>query len=250
MTATGLVRTLRARRRHPVAFAGSGVLLAEHALMLGLALHMGSERLPSERQRTRWARRRQLRDFGSLMATFIKHPRQVGALVPTSKSTVRTMLDMTEWGQVSRVVELGAGTGVYTEELLRRVGPDAIVVAFEIDPGLACRLTGRFHDRRLRVINESAENLAAHLNGHKADVIVSALPFTTLPRAVREAVLSAITDGLDPNGVMLAIQYSAARQRDLERVFGAVRRQRALRNVPPALVYACRKPVRSPRASD
>lgn len=179
------------------------------------------------------------------MATFIKHPRQVGALVPTSKSTVGTMLDMTEWGRVSCVVELGAGTGVYTEELLRRVGPDAMVIAFEIDPGLAHRLTQRLHDGRLRVVNESAENLAAHLNGHKADVIVSALPFTTLAKAVREAVLSAITDGLAPDGVMLAIQYSAARQRDLERLFGSVRRQRALRNVPPALVYACRGPVPS-----
>ena len=98
------------------------------------------------------------------MATFIKHPRQVGALVPTSKSTVGTMLDMTEWGRVSCVVELGAGTGVYTEELLRRVGDDAMVLAFEIDPGLACRLTGRFHDRRLHAgeLHQSRSCRAPH----------------------------------------------------------------------------------------
>lgn len=40
--------------------------------------------------------------------------------------------------------------------------------------------------------------------------------------------------------MILAIQYSTARQRDLERVFGKVRRRRSIRNLPPALLYACR----------
>lgn len=233
------------RRSHAIP-----VLVAEHALVLGLALHVGMKRIPSKRPRARQERIRQLQDLTSLMTTFVKHPRQVGALVPTSKSTVRAMLDMTEWRPASRVVELGAGTGVYTDELLRRVGPGAEVIAFEIDPRLAERLTERFSDHRLRVVNDSAERLADYLDGQKADVIVSALPFTTLPVGVRETVFGAITEALAPEGVMLAIQYSTARQRDLERVFAAVCRRRSLRNVPPALLYACRTTVDARTVAD
>src|SRR5437899_89856 len=68
-------------------------------------------------------RARALRDFARLAATFAAHPRQVGALVPTSRRTVQEMLDMTDLRRARLVVELGAGTGAYTGELLRRIGP-------------------------------------------------------------------------------------------------------------------------------
>jgi phospholipid N-methyltransferase len=181
------------------------------------------------------------------MATFVAHPRRVGALIPTSESTVRAMLDMTPWENVSRVVELGAGTGVYTDELLRRVGPDSEVVAVEIDPRLAHRLSDRFDDRRLRVVRDSAERLSRYVAPHTADVVVSALPFTTLPAAVRETVYAAIARTLAPDGVMLALQYSSARQRDFEQGYASIRRRWSLRNLPPALLYACRQAVRGPK---
>jgi phospholipid N-methyltransferase len=181
--------------------------------------------------------------MASLIGTFVRHPRQVGALVPTSKSTVRAMLDMADLSRASCAVELGAGTGVFTDELLRRVGPHANVIAFEIDPGLARSLIERFDDQRLRVVSDSAERLAQYVDRQQADLVVSALPFTTLPAAVRETVFAAIADALAPDGLMLAIQYSTARQRDLERWFSSVRRRRSLRNIPPALLYACRGAV-------
>ncbi len=221
------------RRSHAIP-----VLMIEHAVVLGLALHIGSKRARTSRLPSPVAAGRS-QDVTRLLASFVKNPRQVGAVAPTSRSTVRAMLDMTGWERASRVVELGAGTGVYTEELLRRIGPEGRVIAFEIDPGLARRLTDRFDDQRLQVVNDSAELLADYLDGRQADVVVSALPFTTLPVTVREKVFEAIATALAPDGVMLAIQYSTARQRDLERVFGKVRRRRSIRNLPPALLYAC-----------
>jgi phospholipid N-methyltransferase len=228
------------RRSHAIP-----VLIAEHALLLGLALNHSLPRAPLGDRRPRESRRGDSRNSGlgglnGLLKTFIKHPRQVGALVPTSQATVRAMLDMADLQQASCIVELGAGTGVYTAELLRRVGPQTRVLAFEIDPRLASMVQQRLPDPRLRVVADSAEQLGAYLDGQRADVVVSALPFTTLPSAVREAVYKAIAGALAPNGVMLAIQYSTARQRDFEGMFSAIRRRRSFRNVPPALLYACR----------
>jgi phospholipid N-methyltransferase len=232
----------RWRRHSPISYWGRRshavrVLVAEHALVLGLQQDLA--RAPAERARQDPRSRTRVEDRTSLLKTFARHPRQVGALVPTSGPTVRAMLEMADLRSASCVVELGAGTGVYTSEILRRVGPNARVLAFELEPRLAARLKHRFADPRLQVVADSAERLGAYLDGWKADVVVSALPFTTLPGAVREAVYAAIADALAPGGSMLAIQYSTARQRDFERLFSNIRRRRSLRNVPPALLYAC-----------
>ncbi len=174
------------------------------------------------------------------LRSFVTHPRQVGAILPTSQRTVRTMLDLAPIGQASLVVELGAGTGPYTGELLRRLAPDGRLLAFEIDPELAAGLRARFPDPRLQVIADSAERLADHLAGRRPEVIVSALPFTSLPAEVRHRALGEARRALADDGVMLVLQYSLLVQRDLKRLFGSVQRHVSPLNVPPAMLFVCR----------
>ena len=171
--------------------------------------------------------------------SFLANPRAVGAILPTSKRAVRDMLDMANLKQARVVVELGAGTGVYTEEVLKRLRPDARFLAFEIDPELVSTLSERFDDPRLRIIQGSAEHVEEYLEGEKVDVIVSGIPFTSLPAQVRKNIFKEITQILAPDGVMVAIQYSTMVQRDLERYFASVRRRLSPLNVPPAFLFAC-----------
>jgi phospholipid N-methyltransferase len=171
--------------------------------------------------------------------SFLAHPRQVGAILPTSKRAVRDMLDMANFAQARCVVELGAGTGVYTEEILTRLHPEARFLAFEVDPDLVATLDGRFEDPRVRIINDSAENVEQYLDGAKVDIIVSGLPFTSLPEPVKRNIFEQITQVLAPEGVMVAIQYSTMVQRDLKRVFASVRRRVSPLNVPPAFLFQC-----------
>jgi phospholipid N-methyltransferase len=154
------------------------------------------------------------------------------------------MLGLAPLGEARCVVELGAGTGPYTGEILERLGPQGRLLAFEIDPELARGLAERFDDPRLRVIADSAANLEAHLDGARPDVIVSALPFTSLPATVRAEILDAARRVLAPGGVMLVLQYSLFAQRELARRFGAIERRLSPLNVPPAVLFACR-PTRS-----
>ena len=53
-----------------------------------------------------------LADRLRFLRAFITNPRQVGAILPTSRWAVRDMLDMADVPGASLVVELGAGTGV------------------------------------------------------------------------------------------------------------------------------------------
>ena len=171
--------------------------------------------------------------------SFLANPRQVGAILPTSRRAVRDMLDIADFARARTVVELGAGTGVYTEEVISRLHPDARFLAFEVDADLVATLNERVRDPRLQVINDSAENVESYLNGDKVDVIVSGLPFTSLPQLVKRNIFGEMERVLGPDGVMVAIQYSTMAQRDFERHFASVRRRVSPVNVPPAFLFRC-----------
>jgi phospholipid N-methyltransferase len=94
------------------------------------------------------------------------------------------------------------------------------------------------------VIHDSAENIENYLSkGEKVDVIVSGLPFTSLPEKVKRTMFEQVKRVLAPDGVMVAIQYSTFVQRDLERYFASVRRRVSLVNIPPAFLFACSAPL-------
>jgi phospholipid N-methyltransferase len=173
------------------------------------------------------------------LRAFVANPRQVGAVLPTSRWAVRDMLDMGDVPTARLVVELGAGTGSQTSEVLARMGADARLVAMEIDPQLAKLLEERFDDPRLQVVCDSAENLHDHLGGQKVDVLVCALPFTSLEPGLRRRILEELPRVLAPRGVALVIQYSPLIQSELRRLFGSVQRRISIWNVPPAFLFAC-----------
>ena len=182
----------------------------------------------------------QLADRLRFLRAFAANPRQVGAILPTSRLAVRDMLDMADVPGASLVVELGAGTGSQTGEILARMHPDARLVALEIDPRLAALLEERFDDPRLRVVRDSAEHLQEYLGEERADVLVCALPFTSLEPGLRRRILDSLPAALTPGGVALVIQYSPLIQSELRRLFPSVRRRISLLNVPPAFLFACR----------
>ncbi len=182
------------------------------------------------------------------LRAFVAHPRQVGAVLPTSAQAVGDMLDMADLGRARLVVELGAGTGSHTGPVLRRLGPEARMVAFEIDPGMAAALREKLPDPRLRVVTGSAADVVEVLDGQRPEVVVSALPFTSLPSGLGRTILERTAGVLAPGGTLLVLQYSPLLARELSRLFATVTRRVSLRNVPPAFLFACRDP-RSPGAA-
>lgn len=184
-----------------------------------------------------------LGDRALFLRSFLTHPRRVGAVLPTSGRAVRDMLDLADLPAADLVVELGAGTGSHTGQVLSRMGPQARLLSFEIDPRLADAVRSRVRDPRLTVLTESAEHLERHLAGERPQVVVSALPFTSLPHGLGRTILDRAAAALAPGGTLLVLQYSPLIAADLHRVFGSVRRRVSLLNVPPAFLYACTQPT-------
>lgn len=183
------------------------------------------------------------------LRSFLANPRQVGAVLPTSRKAVGDMLDMTDLPSASLVVELGAGTGSHTGPILERLAPHAKLLAFEIDADLAGALSRRWSDPRLQVVVGSAELLPEHLDGARPDVVVSALPFTSLPGDTGRRILEMTARTLAPDGVFLVLQYSVLVRKTLRTLFGAIEQRFSPLNVPPAFLFACSRPHADVQAS-
>jgi phospholipid N-methyltransferase len=177
------------------------------------------------------------------LKSFVAHPRQVGAVLPTSQRAVSDMLDLAPLPEATLVVELGSGTGSYTGAILDRLSAQARLIAFEIEPAMAEGLQRKLPDPRLRVITGSAEDLLTVLAGDRPEVIVSALPFTSLPAGLGKVILQRAAQALAPGGTLLVLQYSPFIAGTLSQLFRSVSRRICLLNIPPAFLYACTDPV-------
>jgi phospholipid N-methyltransferase len=192
-----------------------------------------------------------VRDHGRMLSTFVRNPFRTGTVVPSSRALAELMVEDMGLATAETVVELGPGTGVFTRLIAERVRPDVPVLAFEIDETLARELQSRFP--RVRVVNESAENLKHHLRAlgrEAADAILSGLPWSNFSRELQERLLGAVVAGLRPGARFATFAYIPAaylpagrRFRSLlEASFHRVTTTRVVyRNFPPAFVYRCTK---------
>ncbi|WP_406462934.1 methyltransferase domain-containing protein [Streptomyces sp. NBC_01622] len=143
------------------------------------------------------------------------------------------------------MVELGPGTGVFTDAILARLAPAARLVAIELNPVLAARLSATRRDTRLTVIRGSAAELAATV-GEPADAVVSGLPWTVMPREQRGHILDAVAEVLTPGGRFTTFAYLHASwtpparhfTAELTRRFSELERSTVVwPNLPPAFVH-------------
>jgi phospholipid N-methyltransferase len=173
---------------------------------------------------------------------FLRNPKEVGSVIPSSRFLTRRVL---ECGQVSSarvVVELGAGTGVLTREILRRLPAEGRLIAIEISAAFCAHLR-TLQDPRLRVVHGSAEDLEqalAQAGETRADLVVSGIPFSTLERGLGRRTLQAARRVLSPSGRFVAYQFRSHVRRLAEPLFGPASVHPEFRNVPPMRVYVWR----------
>lgn len=186
-----------------------------------------------------------LRQLGVFLINFLRHPLAVGSFVPSSRFLVRRLLGAVDWSQVRTVVEYGPGVGTITGPLLRRLREDARLLAIETNGDFCRYLEKHLRDPRLIVAHRSAEAIVELLNEHRlppAEVIVSGIPFTTLPPAVRARILEQTIRALDEHGRFLVYQYTRAVENLLRQHFLAVSRSVEWRNLWPMQFFICAQP--------
>ena len=187
----------------------------------------------------------------NFLLQFLRNPSQTGAVLPSSGYLAEAMVDWLDLGAARSVLEYGPGTGSFTPHILKRVGMDCSFLAIERNATLAEEFRRKLPD--VELIQDSVENVRAICDRagiDSVDCIVCGLPWAAFTEDLQRRLLDSMMTVLRPGGQFVTIAYlhglplPAGRRfaSRLPEYFSEVRKSRTVwRNVPPALVYRCRR---------
>ena len=191
----------------------------------------------------------QLRDSIEFLRGFCRHPAQVGSVVPSSHQLEQRLVRKARISEARTVVELGPGTGGTTAAFLHAMRPSARLLAIELDETFHRHLRHGLRDPRVVVELGSAEHLAQFLDAHRMvapDVIVSGIPFSTMPPQLSERIAAAIAQVLKPGGRFIAYQVRAHVADFVSPYLGRPEKEWEPINIPPVRVFTWVKPSHPP----
>jgi phospholipid N-methyltransferase len=171
---------------------------------------------------------------------FIKHPVMVGSVIPSSRVLIDKMLKPVDWDNCKLFVEYGPGVGTFTQHILERLAPDAILLTIDTNPDFTDYLSAKIRDSRLRAVTGSAaevREIMASFGFKEADYILSGLPFSTLPPGVGAEIAEATADALRPGGAFLVYQFSPKVRQFIAPFFERIDKDFEWRNIPPATLF-------------
>jgi phospholipid N-methyltransferase len=172
---------------------------------------------------------------------FIQSPTKIGSVTPSSPFLVKKMFENVPWDTLDTIVELGAGTGVFTNYINqhKKVSTKAIII--EKDADMLMALKSCYPSLYFGSDAEKLDALLEKLNITQVDCIISGLPFANFSPKLRREIMNDVTGCLKPGGLFIAFQYSLQMKSMLKQNFNKVEVSIEPLNIPPAFVYTCVK---------
>ncbi|MEU5848045.1 class I SAM-dependent methyltransferase [Saccharopolyspora shandongensis] len=198
------------------------------------------------------SKRKKLREYWTFLNRAARQPSTFGAVLPTSRHVATAVATVVPSFGTPTVLELGPGTGALSGPIQHRLSEGARHLAVEIDQEMVRYL----HRTKpwLEVIAGDVTHLRELLDAagvDQVDAVISSIPWTLLPPDKQRDLLEQAVSVLAPGGVFTTVTYLTTLWRPstrefvsaLEDTFDEVLPRTAIwRNVPPARIYACRRP--------
>ena len=184
---------------------------------------------------------------------FLSNPNSIGAVHPSSEQLADLITETAQLSNRSTIVEIGSGTGVFTEKIYEKKNESADFFAIELNPYFVEQTKKRCP--RVKVFEGSAENIDTYLTNQGysgCDCIISGLPWASFNNEIQDSILQSLYDSMVPGAVFLTFSYlqnlitpSGRRfRKKLTDMFGSIQKTKVVwKNVPPAFVYSVYKSV-------
>lgn len=177
-----------------------------------------------------------------VLARLIARPRHTGTIAPSGPALSRAMAAQVDPGGALPVLELGPGTGVVTEALLKRgIAPERLT-AVEYDAAFATRVRERCPG--VNVVQGDAFDLDKTLGGQLKGplaAVVSSLPLINFPMPMRTTLLDDIFRRLAPGAPFVQFSYRIKPPLPAPQGVELKRVALILLNIPPARVWVYRR---------
>lgn len=183
---------------------------------------------------------KKLQAAGIFLREFIQAPSYVGSVCPSSKALTTSLINSVPLEGEGLIIDLGAGSGIVSEELVKAgVSPDRIV-AVEISDGFAKVFNKRCPGVQL-VIGDarSLQSIITRRNpAGRVSAIISSLPLRVIPSGIVCEIMSEMREVLvTRGGVFIQYTYAWWMRYPLRRHgFSPCSSRMVLGNLPPAKV--------------
>ncbi len=182
---------------------------------------------------------------------YLRNWKTVGAIAPSSSVLARRIVDAADVRRARRVLELGPGTGAFTEAIIEAMPAGCEYLGIELSADFTRRLRGRFQGHRFENASAQDFEFASCLGGAEGfDVILSGLPWASFPHDLQTAILDNVLPRLAPGGRFATFAYWGFHRLPRARQFhallhkhlpGAESSRVVWRNLPPAFVYIAQR---------
>jgi len=179
----------------------------------------------------------------------LKTPASVGAIAPSSRFLADKVVNLANLHAAKTVVELGPGTGVFTEKIISKLNTDTTFFAIELNQVFVQATRDRCPNAQ--VYHDTAQSIKEYLHKYNldsCDSIISSLPWTIFEPAQQHMMLDTLSSVLAPGGCFISIVYLGARTRpggrhfinSLPYHFKTVNKTKTVwQNLPPTQIISC-----------
>lgn len=181
-------------------------------------------------------------DWWLMFRKFVEQGTSIASFAPSSRFLARSLINGIDYDRANCIVELGAGTGPVTEQLVKRVRPHTRLIVLERDPDFCARLRAKFPKAEI-VEGDAAhiDQLLADRGVRQVDHMISGLPLPSFPADLRDAVIRTSAKVLAEHGTFRQLTVMPLVYKKLyQGYFEDVRFRFVALNLPPAGVYVCR----------
>jgi len=175
---------------------------------------------------------------------WVANRKTIGAVSPSSRALARLMVEHADPDPSGYTLELGPGTGVFTQALIDAGIPAGRIVAVEHNQEFCRLLAKRFP--ALNIVHGDAfdldKTLAAYA-GITFSAALSGLPLLSFPKELRLRCVEGALDRLMPGKGF--VQFSYGPNGPMPSILGrftATKSKWVLMNLPPARVWTYKRP--------
>ena len=166
----------------------------------------------------------------------LKNLKQVGTLVSSSRYLAKKMIKGIPFGQDLNILELGAGDGAITKEILKKLNDNSTLISYENHSSFI-PLLQNLNDPRLTIAEQCVSQISTNLPLKSFDAVVSSLPLANFELDFKLDLFKGIKSVLKPGGTFHQYQYSLLDYKLLKKQFDNLEIDVCLFNLPPSLVY-------------
>ena len=175
---------------------------------------------------------------------FWKDKKMIGSIMPSSKFLAAKMLNHIPLKNTKLIIELGPGTGIFTEKIIEKIGASTHLIVLELNTDFCKELKAKINLPNVHIKEASADKIGEIIKEfgfEKADIIISSLPLANFSEELRNSILEIVHESLNEKGSFIQFQYSLNAFKNLKKLFPVIKLNFTALNFPPAFVYTCSK---------